>query len=78
MKILVTGGTGFIGANFLSLLVPSHPQHQFVNVDNLTYTANLNNLESVAKASNCSLEWVDIADPDAVDAMFQRHQPAAR
>ena len=40
MKILVTGGAGFIGANFLNLLVPRHPEHTFVNVDALTYAAN--------------------------------------
>ena len=40
MKILVTGGAGFIGANFLNLLVPRHPEHAFVNLDALTYAAN--------------------------------------
>ena len=44
MKILVTGGGGFIGSNFLNLLVPRHPEHTFVNVDVLTYAANLKNL----------------------------------
>jgi dTDP-glucose 4,6-dehydratase len=33
MQILVTGGAGFIGANFLNLLVPRHPEHRFVNLD---------------------------------------------
>ena len=40
MNIVVTGGAGFIGANFLNLLVPRHPEHRFVNVDKLTYAAN--------------------------------------
>ena len=60
MKILVTGGAGFIGANFLNHFVPRHPEHTFVNVDKLTYAANLGSLERVAKAENYRLEVVDI------------------
>jgi len=40
MKIMVTGGAGFIGANFLNGLVPELQEHQFINVDKLTYAAN--------------------------------------
>src|SRR3954468_12230250 len=74
MKIFVTGGAGFIGSNFLQLLVPRHPEHQFINVDKLTYAANLLNLESIASAPNYSLERVDIADADEVQGLFERHQ----
>src|SRR5262245_45156866 len=75
MKILVTGGAGFIGSNFLQLLVPRYPQHEFVNVDKLTYAANLENLREVAGLSNYRLEQVDIADSAAVGALFDRHPP---
>ncbi len=75
MKILVTGGAGFIGANFLNLLAPRYPEHHFVNVDKLTYAANLHSLEPVAKASNYCLERADVADGIAVEGVFQRHQP---
>jgi dTDP-glucose 4,6-dehydratase len=75
MKILVTGGAGFIGSNFLNLLVPRHPEHTFVNADALTYAANLQNLQPIAQAPNYVFERVDLADADAVMALFDRHAP---
>lgn len=75
MKILVTGGAGFIGSNFLNLLVPRHPEHQFVNVDSLTYAANLSSLAAVSTATNYAFECVNIADRLAIDALFARLQP---
>jgi dTDP-glucose 4,6-dehydratase len=75
MKILVTGGAGFIGSNFLELLVPRHPEHEFINVDKLTYAANLLNLRQVESAPNYRLERVDVADGAAVAALFERHTP---
>jgi dTDP-glucose 4,6-dehydratase len=75
MNILVTGGAGFIGANFLNLLVPRHPEHTFVNVDALTYAANLKSLEPVAHEKNYAFERVDIADFDAVSAVFEKYAP---
>jgi dTDP-glucose 4,6-dehydratase len=75
MNILVTGGAGFIGSNFLNLLVPRHPEHQFVNVDCLTYAANLTNLSSVDGRANYALETVDITDRAAVQDLFARRQP---
>jgi dTDP-glucose 4,6-dehydratase len=75
MNILVTGGAGFIGSNFLNLLVPRHPEHTFVNVDALTYAANLKNLAPVAELPNYAFERVDIAEFDAVMALFQKYAP---
>jgi dTDP-glucose 4,6-dehydratase len=75
MKILVTGGAGFIGANFLNLLVPKHPEHSFVNADKLTYAANLANLAGIADAPNYRFVQVDIADAAATDALFDEHSP---
>ena len=72
---LVTGGAGFIGANFLNLVVPRHPEHTFINVDKLTYAANLQSLAAIADAPNYALERVDVADADAVDALFETRQP---
>ena len=60
--ILVTGGAGFIGSNFLNRVVAAHPEHRFVNVDKLTYAANLASLADVAALPNYALERVDIAD----------------
>ena len=63
MNILVTGGAGFIGSNFLNLMVPRHPEHHFINVDKLTYAANLREpCQRRRSVTNYSLERVDIAD----------------
>ena len=76
MNILVTGGAGFIGANFLNLLVPRYREHTFINVDALTYAANLKSLESIAHAPNYAFERVDIAEFDAVLAIFDKYKPS--
>ncbi len=75
MDIVVTGGAGFIGSNFLNLLVPRHPEHRFINVDKLTYAANVRNLSAIENRPNYRLERVDIADRDAVRALFEREKP---
>jgi dTDP-glucose 4,6-dehydratase len=75
MKIIVTGGAGFIGSNFLNLLVPRHPEHHFINVDVLTYAANLHNLDGIADRPNYQFERVDIADGAAVRDLFARTAP---
>jgi dTDP-glucose 4,6-dehydratase len=75
MNIIVTGGAGFIGSNFLNLLVPRHPEHRFINADKLTYAANLANLEPIADRPNYVLERVDIVDRLAVQDLFERTQP---
>jgi dTDP-glucose 4,6-dehydratase len=56
-------------------LVPAHPEHHFVNVDALTYAANLANLASVAGRANYALERVDITDRAAVRELFERTRP---
>lgn len=76
MNILVTGGAGFIGANFLNLLVPRYREHTFINVDALTYAANLKSVEGIAHSPNYAFERVDIADFDAVLAVFDKHKPS--
>jgi dTDP-glucose 4,6-dehydratase len=75
MKVLVTGGAGFIGSNFLNLLVPRHPEHHFVNADKLTYAGNPRNLDAIASAPNYTFVRADIADQAAVDALFDAHPP---
>jgi dTDP-glucose 4,6-dehydratase len=50
MKILITGGAGFIGSNFISYILKTHPDHRVVNLDALTYAGNLENLRAVAEA----------------------------
>src|SRR3569623_65528 len=75
MKIVVTGGAGFIGSNFLNGLVPRHPEHSFVNLDKLTYAANVRSLAEIAEAPNYKLVRVDLADFAAVDALFAAEKP---
>jgi dTDP-glucose 4,6-dehydratase len=75
MNVLVTGGAGFIGANFLNLLVPEHPEHRFINADSLTYAANLASVADLADRPNYAFERIDIVDREAVDDLFARVTP---
>jgi dTDP-glucose 4,6-dehydratase len=71
MKILVTGGAGFIGSNFIRLALENGRNRQIVNYDKLTYAGNLANLESVASNPNYSFVKGDICDAGAVQAAMQ-------
>lgn len=75
MKILVTGGAGFIGSAVVRLAIPRG--HQVVNVDALTYAACVDNLVSVADHPNYAFEQVDIRDRARLDAVFAKHTPDA-
>jgi dTDP-glucose 4,6-dehydratase len=75
MNILVTGGAGFIGSNFLRYSVPRRPDDVFVNVDKLTYAANPANLAAIEALPNYSLERIDVADSAAVAGLFERVPP---
>lgn len=71
MRILVTGGAGFIGSNFILYWLKNHPQDQVVNLDALTYAANLRNLESVQTLPNYRFVKGDIVDPQIVKEAMQ-------
>lgn len=71
--ILVTGGAGFIGSNFLLTLVPEYPEHLFVNVDALTYAGNLANLKEIEQCSNYRFEKADISDLQQVQVLFKKY-----
>ncbi|HEX3770664.1 MAG TPA: GDP-mannose 4,6-dehydratase, partial [Polyangiaceae bacterium] len=75
MRILVTGGAGFIGANFLNMMVPRHPEHTFLCFDKLTYAGNPLSLSEIDGAKNFALEVADIADPEAVSRIFGAFGP---
>lgn len=75
MKLLVTGGAGFIGANFIREAVVGRPADQFLNVDALTYAAHLGSLADIADRPNYRLARVDITDRAAVDATFAEFVP---
>lgn len=75
MKLLVTGGAGFIGSAVVRLAVGRG--HSVVNLDALTYAACLDNVASVAQSPLYAFEHADIRDRAALDAAFARHRPDA-
>lgn len=75
MRVLVTGGAGFIGSNFLRLSVTRYPDAQFMNLDALTYAANLANLADVEDAANYEFLRLDIADAQGVEAAVASFRP---
>ncbi len=72
MKILITGGCGFIGSNFIRWVIRNHPQDQLVNLDLLTYAGKLENLEGI-DTRHYEFFKGDIADLETVDGLFERH-----
>lgn len=66
MKLLVTGGAGFIGSNFILYWFSHHPADEIVNVDKLTYAGNLENLASIEKNPRYRFIHGDICDPSLV------------
>lgn len=66
-KILVTGGAGFIGSNFLRYMVSKYPDYDFVNLDALTYCGNLENLKDIENQDNYTFIKGNICDADLVD-----------
>jgi len=76
MKILVTGGAGFIGSALIRYLV-SDTDNEVVNLDKLTYAGNLDSLTPVADSSRYAFEQADICDRQAVDRIFATHRPDA-
>jgi dTDP-glucose 4,6-dehydratase len=71
MKILVTGGAGFIGSNFILYWHKNHPQDTIVNLDKLTYAGNLENLESIAKDPTYTFIHGDICDATVVNKVME-------
>lgn len=71
MKILVTGGAGFIGSNFILYWMKQHPEDSIVNLDKLTYAGNLENLTAVEKNPNYSFVHGDICDRSIVEKAME-------
>src|SRR5690606_34601786 len=74
MKVLVTGGAGFIGSAVVRHII-TNTQASVVNVDKLTYAGNLASLEAVADSSRYAFEQVDICNRTELERVFNQHQP---
>ncbi len=75
MKMLITGGAGFIGSNFIFYMLQTHPDYELICLDKLTYAGNLKTLEPVMGRTNFKFVKADIADRQAVFDLFAAEKP---
>lgn len=71
--ILVTGGAGFIGSNFVKLMLKKHPEYKIINIDALTYAGNLENLKDIDGNPNYEFIKVDIRDREKIEEIFKNN-----
>ena len=69
MRLLVTGGAGFIGSNFIRHIIKKYPQYKIINLDKLAYAGNLDNLKEIESNSNYTFVKGDICDRKIVDEL---------
>lgn len=74
MKLLITGGAGFIGSNFIYYMLKTHPEYELVNLDLLTYAGNLDSLKAAQTSPNYRFVHGDIADAALVMHLFEKEQ----
>ncbi|MBR4278980.1 MAG: dTDP-glucose 4,6-dehydratase [Clostridia bacterium] len=75
MTIIVTGGAGFIGSNFVFHMLDKYPEYRIICLDKLTYAGNLSTLKSVMDKPNFRFVKADICDSEAVDRLFSEEKP---
>ena len=75
--LLVTGGAGFIGSNFIRHFLTAHPDHRIVNLDKLTYAGNLQNLKSIEDNDNYTFVKGSICDTGLLDKVLSEHHISA-
>ena len=75
MNIIVTGGAGFIGSNFVFYMLDRHPEDRIICVDSLTYAGNLSTLKSVMDNPQFRFVKLDIRDREGVDRLFEEEKP---
>lgn len=73
-KVLVTGGAGFIGGNFVQYMVDRYPNYEIVNLDLLTYAGDLTKHKGIEAKENYRFVQMDIADQPAIQALFEAEQ----
>jgi dTDP-glucose 4,6-dehydratase len=71
--ILVTGGAGFIGSNFILYMLKKYADYRIINLDKLTYAGNLMNLDSVVDNNNYEFIHGDICDTDLLCSLFNEN-----
>jgi dTDP-glucose 4,6-dehydratase len=74
MKVLITGGAGFIGSHVVRLFVNKYPNYQIYNLDKLTYAGNLANLTDIENKPNYTFVKGDIVDADFINKLFAEHK----
>jgi len=74
MKLLITGGAGFIGSHVVRRFIQNYPNYQIYNLDTLTYAGNMENLNNIEKASNYTFIKGDITDEEFINKLFSKHQ----
>ena len=75
MNIIVTGGAGFIGSNFIFYELEKHPEDRFICIDKLTYAGNLSTLAPVMDRSNFRFVKMDICDREGIYHLFEEEKP---
>lgn len=75
MTIIVTGGAGFIGSNFIYYMLDKYPNDRILCVDCLTYAGNLSTLENALKNPNFQFHKINICDRDAIYQLFEKEHP---
>lgn len=77
MRVLITGGCGFIGSNFIRYFNCKHPYYKILNVDKLTYAGNLENLKGLEKKGNYHFIRADISSASVMRHIFEKFRPEA-
>ena len=72
-NVLVTGGAGFIGSNFVKFMLSQHSDYKVVNVDSLTYAGNLENLKTEMNNPNHTFIRADVRDKAKIDEIFSAY-----
>ncbi|HHX49070.1 MAG TPA: dTDP-glucose 4,6-dehydratase [Clostridiales bacterium] len=75
MKILITGGAGFIGGNFIHYILKKYKNYKIICVDKLTYAGNLSTLNTALESPNLSFFKTDITDKDSIFSIFENEHP---
>ena len=75
MNIIVTGGAGFIGSNFIFHMLSAHPDYRIVCLDKLTYAGNLSTLKDIMDDQNFRFVKLDICDREGVYRLFEEEKP---